>query len=107
DLAVSRAGAGTLTELAVTRTPAILIPYPFAAEDHQSLNAKVFSDARAAQVYAQKHLTPDILETAVLDLLKSPESLAAMAEATQRLVLLDSAEQLAVLVKEAIADGRS
>lgn len=107
DLAVSRAGAGTLTELAVTRTPAILIPYPFAAEDHQSLNAKVFSDAGAAQVYAQKHLTPDILETAVLDLLKSPESLAAMAEATQRLVLLDSAEQLAVLVKEAIADGRS
>ena len=38
-LAISRAGAGTLTELAITHTPSILIPYPFAAEDHQTVNA--------------------------------------------------------------------
>ena len=53
DLAVSRAGAGTLIELAMTGTPAILIPYPFAAEDHQTYNAAAFSQTGAAQVYQQ------------------------------------------------------
>ncbi|MFM6200043.1 MAG: undecaprenyldiphospho-muramoylpentapeptide beta-N-acetylglucosaminyltransferase, partial [Dolichospermum sp.] len=48
NLAISRSGAGSLTELAVCGKPAILIPYPFAAEDHQSYNAKVFTKARAA-----------------------------------------------------------
>ncbi|MGL5032885.1 MAG: undecaprenyldiphospho-muramoylpentapeptide beta-N-acetylglucosaminyltransferase [Microcystaceae cyanobacterium] len=102
DLAISRAGAGTLTELAVTRTPAILIPYPFAAEDHQSLNAKVFGDAGAAYVYAQSKLTTENLEKTVLDLLNAPEQLAQMAEATNQLAVIDSAEQLAAIVREAV-----
>jgi UDP-N-acetylglucosamine--N-acetylmuramyl-(pentapeptide) pyrophosphoryl-undecaprenol N-acetylglucosamine transferase len=102
NLAISRSGAGTLTELAVTKTPSILIPYPFAAEDHQTYNAKVFEDAGAAQVYAQKQLTPEILENVVLDLLRSPEKLTVMAEAASSLAIIDSAEKLADLVRQAV-----
>jgi UDP-N-acetylglucosamine--N-acetylmuramyl-(pentapeptide) pyrophosphoryl-undecaprenol N-acetylglucosamine transferase len=101
-LAISRSGAGTLTELAVTKTPSILIPYPFAAEDHQSYNAKVFEEAGAARVYAQKQLTPEILENVVLDLLRSPEKLTVMAEAANSLAIIDSAEKLADLVRQAV-----
>ena len=102
NLAISRSGAGTLTELAVTQTPSILIPYPFAAEDHQSYNAKVFEEAGAAYVYSQKQLTPEILESLVLDLLRSPKKLATMAEAASSLAIIDSAEKLADLVRQAV-----
>ena len=62
NFAISRAGAGTLTELAATGTPALLIPYPFAAEDHQTYNAKAFAEAGAALVCRQGELTPQKLE---------------------------------------------
>ncbi len=71
DLAISRAGAGTLTELAITSTPSILIPYPFAAEDHQTVNAAVFGAADAAWVCQQKDLDVETLQTKVLTLLDS------------------------------------
>jgi UDP-N-acetylglucosamine--N-acetylmuramyl-(pentapeptide) pyrophosphoryl-undecaprenol N-acetylglucosamine transferase len=101
-LAISRAGAGTLTELAVTGTPAILIPYPFAAEDHQTYNAKVFAAAGAAEVYQQASLTPELLQQRVLRLLESPDALQQMANATARLAVSDSAEQLAALIRQAV-----
>ncbi|MEB3174072.1 MAG: undecaprenyldiphospho-muramoylpentapeptide beta-N-acetylglucosaminyltransferase [Cyanobacteriota bacterium] len=101
-LAVSRAGAGTLTELAVTATPALLIPYPFAAEDHQTLNAQVFVQAGAALAFPQAELTPARLERQVLDLLQSPERLETMAQQAKTLAALDSAKRLAQIVREAV-----
>ncbi|MEB3828350.1 undecaprenyldiphospho-muramoylpentapeptide beta-N-acetylglucosaminyltransferase [Phormidium sp. CCY1219] len=101
-LAISRAGAGTLTELAVTRTPSILIPYPFAAEDHQAYNASVFSDAGAALVYRQEKLTAEELQSQVLELLQSPEILPKMAEATGNLAVPDSGDRLAQLVRDLV-----
>ncbi len=100
NLAISRAGAGSLTELAITGTPAILIPYPFAAEDHQSFNAKVFGDAGAALVFQQSELTADVLKTKVLTLLQTPEELAKMAQNAASLAVRDSAERLAKLLRE-------
>lgn len=102
DLAVSRAGAGTLTELAISHTPSILIPYPFAAEDHQAYNAAIFAAAGAAQVCRQSELTADILQEKVISLLESPERLDAMKAAAARLAINDSAEQLADLVSQMI-----
>ena len=99
-LAISRAGAGTLTELAVTQTPAILIPYPYAAEDHQTYNAEIFAKAGAVQLLQQANLTPEILQNNVLHLLQSPHELQSMANAMNQLAIADSAEQLAVLVKQ-------
>ncbi|MGK7958305.1 MAG: undecaprenyldiphospho-muramoylpentapeptide beta-N-acetylglucosaminyltransferase [Crocosphaera sp.] len=102
DLAVSRAGSGTLTELVITKTPAVLIPYPFAAEDHQSFNAKVFVEAAAAYCYQQKELTDKILTDLVLFLLKNPENLKEMSRKSSELAVIDSAEKLAKLIRDTI-----
>lgn len=102
NLAISRAGAGTLTELAVTHTPAILIPYPYAAEDHQAYNAQVFVDAGAAIVYRQEKLTTEILRDRVLELLQSPAQLEEMVEKTADLAIADSAKRLATIVNNLV-----
>ncbi|WP_009632965.1 undecaprenyldiphospho-muramoylpentapeptide beta-N-acetylglucosaminyltransferase [Synechocystis sp. PCC 7509] len=101
-LAISRAGAASLTELAVTGTPAILIPYPYAAEDHQFFNAEVFTKAGATLVFNQAELTQPLLESKVMNLLNSPQQLQIMAEKSKSIAIVDSAERLAALVKEII-----
>jgi len=103
DLALSRAGSGSLTELAVTGTPALLIPYPYAAEDHQAYNAKIFAEAGAALVCRQADLTPIFLENQILELIQSPEQLKAMTQAMQKIAVVDSAERLAIILKQLIA----
>lgn len=103
NLAISRAGAASVTELAVTGTPAILIPFPYAAEDHQAYNAAVFSAAGAALVFRQEELTPQFLESEVLNLLNSPEKLKQMQEAAKVIAVPDSAERLASLVRELVS----
>lgn len=100
NLAISRAGAGTLTELAITKTPAILIPYPYAAENHQTYNAQVFSQAGAAIVYQQSQLTPELLEATVLELWQNPDKLAQMSKKISDLAVTDSAKRLANLMRE-------
>lgn len=102
DLAISRSGAGTLTELAATETPAILIPYPYAAEDHQAHNAAVFAAVGAAEVFREVDLTPPLLEAVVLELLRSPENLEQMAETAANLAIADSTEQLVERVRQLV-----
>ncbi|WP_414543941.1 undecaprenyldiphospho-muramoylpentapeptide beta-N-acetylglucosaminyltransferase [Nostoc sp. CCY0012] len=102
NLAISRSGAGSLTELAVCGTPAILIPYPFAAEDHQSYNADVFTKAGAALTFLQSELTTEILQTQVLNLLQSPTELAKMADNAKAIAVPDSADKLASLLREVL-----
>jgi UDP-N-acetylglucosamine--N-acetylmuramyl-(pentapeptide) pyrophosphoryl-undecaprenol N-acetylglucosamine transferase len=102
NLAISRSGAGSLTELAVCGTPAILIPYPFAAEDHQTYNANVFTKVGAALAFKQSELTPEVLQTQVLNLLNSPTELAKMGEKAKAIAIPDSADKLAQLVREVV-----
>ena len=102
NLAISRAGAGTLTELAITQTPAVLIPYPFAAEDHQTYNAKVFAEAGAAVLFPQSELTKEKLQTTVNEWLENPEILATMATKAQELAIADSATQLANAIRNLV-----
>lgn len=101
-LVISRAGAGTLTELAIAGTPAILIPYPYAADNHQAYNAAIFAAAGAANVFDQAELTPELLKVTVLNLLRSPDRLAQMQENALSLAVPDSAERLATLVRQMI-----
>lgn len=105
NLAISRAGAGTLTELAITRTPSILIPYPFAAEDHQTHNAAIFGAVGAASVLRQADITPALFRDKVLQLLRSPESLQQMSQAAASLAIVDSAERLAALVDQVLTQS--
>ena len=81
---------------------AILIPYPYAAEDHQAYNAKVFADADAAIVYRQEKLTGSILRERVLELLQSPTQLEKMAENAANLAITDSSERLAKIVNDLV-----
>ena len=99
NLAISRAGAGTITELSFTGTPAVLIPYPYAAEDHQTYNAQEYKDAGAGVVYQQSALTAETLQEQVSQLLRSPDKLQEMAAKAQALAVTDSAEKLAQLVR--------
>lgn len=100
NLAISRSGAGTLTELAMTKTPSILIPYPFAAEDHQYYNGKVFVEEGAAQLFRQDQLNSDLLTEIVSDLLNNPEQLTLMSQKASNLALRNSATILADMIRE-------
>lgn len=102
NLAITRSGAGSLTEMAVCGTPAILIPYPFAAEDHQTYNAKVFTLVNAAIAFKQSELTESVLQTKVLDLLHNPEDLKKMGDAAKAIAVPDSADKLAQLVRDVV-----
>jgi UDP-N-acetylglucosamine--N-acetylmuramyl-(pentapeptide) pyrophosphoryl-undecaprenol N-acetylglucosamine transferase len=84
DVVLCRAGATTLAELAVLGRPAVLVPLPTAADDHQRRNAEVLSASGAAVVLDEPGLTPDRLATTVTGLLGEPERLGAMGEAMRR-----------------------
>jgi UDP-N-acetylglucosamine--N-acetylmuramyl-(pentapeptide) pyrophosphoryl-undecaprenol N-acetylglucosamine transferase len=78
DLAVSRAGALTLTELSIAGIPAILIPYPYAAGQHQLNNARVLEEQGAAMVIEEKNLTSEKLFADIFYLLNNSELLQNM-----------------------------
>ena len=80
DLVISRSGASTLSELEAVGRGSILIPYPFAAEDHQYHNAMVLGRAGAAIVVVQKDLTLDLLKEHLKTLYEQPEKRLAMGE---------------------------
>ncbi|HMG53884.1 MAG TPA: glycosyltransferase, partial [Kofleriaceae bacterium] len=78
DLIIGRAGATTVAELAITGKPAVFIPYPFAADNHQELNARAMADAGAALMFKQSELTADKLAEALRPLVADPARRAEM-----------------------------
>lgn len=102
NLAISRSGAATLNELMITHTPSILIPYPYAAEDHQFYNAKVIADAGGALLVRQENLTSQFLTVEVLNLLENPQRMQNMANSTGSLGVINSADLLADLLRESL-----
>src|SRR5205085_12269357 len=75
-LVIARSGASTVSELAVIGRPAILIPFPFATDDHQTANAAVFASAGAAWLMPQRHLSADALKDPLQKIFRAPEELA-------------------------------
>jgi UDP-N-acetylglucosamine--N-acetylmuramyl-(pentapeptide) pyrophosphoryl-undecaprenol N-acetylglucosamine transferase len=80
---VARAGAMTLAELALAGLPAILIPFPFAADDHQTRNAQEWADAGAARLLPQKTTSPVELAEVIRTLIADSDERARMAEAAR------------------------
>jgi UDP-N-acetylglucosamine--N-acetylmuramyl-(pentapeptide) pyrophosphoryl-undecaprenol N-acetylglucosamine transferase len=97
-LVIARAGASTVAELATIGRPAILVPYRFAADDHQSANAAALERAGAAWVMSEAAFTPAALAARIGALLAAPATLAAAAAAALRLGRPDAARDLADLV---------
>jgi len=95
DLVLARSGASTVAELAAAGKPAVLIPFPQAADDHQRSNAEVMAQAGAARVLLEGDLTPEQLEGTLSDLLSRPERLREMAEHARSLARPDAAQRIA------------
>lgn len=80
DVTVCRAGAMTIAELCVTGTPAIFVPYPFAAQDHQTFNARYIEAQGAARVLMQSDLTGERLFELIVELSQEGSKLADMSK---------------------------
>lgn len=97
--ALCRAGAATLAELAATGTPALLVPYPYAAEGHQARNAEVFERHGAARVVAENDLAPAVLVEYVRQM-QDENTRDEMGRNARRLARPDAAKRLADLVEK-------
>lgn len=93
-LVLCRAGAGTLTELALSGRPSVLVPYPFAADNHQKKNAEVFVSNGAAWMVEQKDLTPQKLADKISDLKNHPEALVLCAKKAAGMAVTDAAQRV-------------
>jgi UDP-N-acetylglucosamine--N-acetylmuramyl-(pentapeptide) pyrophosphoryl-undecaprenol N-acetylglucosamine transferase len=85
DLVIGRAGATTVAELAIAGKPAVFIPYPFAADDHQTLNAREMAQKGAALSFVQSELTADALADALRPLVVDGGRRAEMGAAMKSL----------------------
>ena len=98
DLCITRAGAMTISELALSHKPSILIPLPFAAENHQFFNAKVLESVKAAKIIEQKDLTEDTLNSAVLEII-SNNNIEKMGENASKVIVKDVEEKIYNCIK--------
>lgn len=94
DLLVSRAGATTLAELAVLGKPALLIPYPHAADNHQEKNAEYYVQAGGALMFVEKNLTAEALAEQLVQLFENPARLKEMGGAMRSRAFLEAAEHI-------------
>ncbi|HYV46257.1 MAG TPA: undecaprenyldiphospho-muramoylpentapeptide beta-N-acetylglucosaminyltransferase [Myxococcaceae bacterium] len=95
DLVVCRAGATTVAELTVCKKAAILIPYPYATDNHQEVNARSLVDAGAALMFRESELTGQILATNIRGLKASPDRLRRMEKQAGLLGRPEAAKELA------------
>jgi UDP-N-acetylglucosamine--N-acetylmuramyl-(pentapeptide) pyrophosphoryl-undecaprenol N-acetylglucosamine transferase len=99
-LVIGRSGASTVAELAAIGRPSILVPYPYAADDHQSANARAFEATGACIVMPHAAFTAAALVAQLTALFEAPQRLAAMAAAAHAAGRPDAAARLADLVVE-------
>ncbi len=106
DFAFGRAGASTLAELTALGRPSVLVPYPYAANDHQSLNAELLSQAGAAITIPQPELTAERLCQALTALASDPALRRRMAESALNQGRPDAAARAARELAELAGFGR-
>lgn len=105
DLVLCRAGATTLFELMAAGKPAILVPYPYAANDHQTLNARTLVDAGAALMVANGDLSGVKLSKILKDLMQDLPRLKRMGERAAALGKPDAAQTIVNLCYETVGHG--
>jgi UDP-N-acetylglucosamine--N-acetylmuramyl-(pentapeptide) pyrophosphoryl-undecaprenol N-acetylglucosamine transferase len=95
DLVVSRAGALTVSELAAAGVAAVLVPYPYAVDDHQTGNARYLAEVGAARLMQQTELTPVSLGAVLAELFGAPSLLVEMAESARGRAEPEAAQRIA------------
>lgn len=101
DLLVCRSGASTVAEITAAGKPALLVPFPRAADDHQRKNAEALANAGAAILLPESELTAQRLADTVLELFEDRARLAAMGAAARRLAHPQAAQDIARIAARA------
>ena len=104
-LIISRAGASSVSEIAVAGIPSVLVPLPTAADDHQTSNALEFKTQRGGIVVPQKEFNVENLTQILKRLINSPDELTIMSENTKKFAIVDADKRLADLVEKIIKRG--
>lgn len=107
DFAISRSGAASLSELSHFGLASLLIPYPYAAENHQALNAEIFARQNAATVVEETQITPETLAEKLRWVLENPARLQTMSERALSLAPRDAAVAVAEVIEKAVEEKRS
>ena len=87
DVVISRSGAMTITEIAITGKPAIFVPFPFATENHQEYNARVLENVGAAKIILDKDLNKESLSNALNGILKDKNKLIQMGKNAEKVAI--------------------
>lgn len=102
DMAVCRAGASSMTELSYIGMPSILVPYPYAADDHQTFNANVFEKAGAAILRQEADLSAQSLVKDISSILEEDSVCQTMSQQAEALAVKDAAAQICNVITEAV-----
>jgi len=95
---ICRAGATTLAEISAYGIPAILIPYPYATNNHQEINARILEREGAAVVILEENLSGEKLAKVLVDLIKDENKLEIMAKKSRELDKVDSAAKIVNII---------
>ncbi|MDD2903920.1 MAG: glycosyltransferase, partial [Syntrophales bacterium] len=93
-LVVCRAGASTLAELTALGRGALLVPFPFAANNHQEFNARFLAEKGAAELILNKDFTGEVLADKIKMFISSPDSIGAMETASRSLAKPAAAKEI-------------
>jgi UDP-N-acetylglucosamine--N-acetylmuramyl-(pentapeptide) pyrophosphoryl-undecaprenol N-acetylglucosamine transferase len=99
DLVIARAGASSLNEIAMCGLPSILVPYPYAADDHQTRNAEVFATAGAAELIQESDLDAEKLALLATSILRDLPTRERMAKAARALAIPDAAGRVCAAIE--------
>lgn len=103
DLIIARSGASSLTEIAIAGIPSVLVPYPFAADDHQTRNAEVFAEAGAAKLIQERDLDSAKLASIASSILGDLQTHTAMAKAARDLAVPDAADLVCAAIEATLS----
>lgn len=103
DLIITRSGASSLTEIAMAGIPSILVPYPYAADDHQTRNAEVFAKADAAKLVQERELTAEKLANLITTILEDLPTHESMSKAARSLAIPDAADRVCSAIEASLA----
>lgn len=103
DLVIARSGASSMTEIAIAGLPSILVPYPFAADDHQTRNAEVFHTAGAATLIQERDLDAEKLTDLANSILQDLPTYNRMAKAARALAVPNAADRVCAAIEATLS----
>jgi len=106
NLVISRAGATTTAELIAAGKASLMVPFPFAADDHQRKNAEALERAGAGRMILQQDLSGERLAQEIATLVSEPERIAGMEQAARKLARGDAAAAVVDLVEKLVGSGQ-